>query len=378
MISEKDELISNLNEELEFRPSLETYQQATDQIKKLTHKVEELNQENENLDDRFRHLYTEMENLKKASQDLSEQNDLLNSKLADSENERQRLQQEVLDYQKRIKLAHEGLATFKNVKDKLLMKLSIVKDHILELKQENERLGDENDILKVRAAVGFENLTPRPNYNKLNEDKLLDKEIYRKGKREKRYPTIQIVENFVNKLLADKEDLPAKLDRANTKKGTKPGTGSRKDTKPARSTTPLKTISTSSSNWLKPPSTAEQPSEKPASLTRIQPENHSETPQLTGWSPSSKKNFFITMDDKLSMKKSEADSSFQQVPTEPASHVLEMPSTTAAAGNLFENEVQVQQRRKVLFDEDAIEITKEVMGNILEAHKAVEQLENNI
>ena len=39
MISEKEELISNLNEELEFRPSLETYQQATDQIQKLTRKV---------------------------------------------------------------------------------------------------------------------------------------------------------------------------------------------------------------------------------------------------------------------------------------------------------------------------------------------------
>jgi len=39
MISEKDELISNLNEELEVRPSLETYQQATDQVQKLTHKV---------------------------------------------------------------------------------------------------------------------------------------------------------------------------------------------------------------------------------------------------------------------------------------------------------------------------------------------------
>ena len=39
MMSEKDELISNLNEELEVRPSLETYQQATDQVQKLTHKV---------------------------------------------------------------------------------------------------------------------------------------------------------------------------------------------------------------------------------------------------------------------------------------------------------------------------------------------------
>jgi len=255
------------------------------------------------------------------------------------------------------------------------MKLSIVKDHILELKQENERLGDENDILKVRAAVGFENLTPRPNYRKLNDEKILDKEIYRKGKREKRYPTVQIFENLVNKLLADKEDGPAKLDRAAKKSAAKPGTGSKKDTKPVRSTTPLKSISNSSSNWLKP-ATAEQLSEKPVSLTRIQPENNYETPQLTGWSPSSKKNFFITMDDKLSVKRSEADSSFHHIPTEPASHVFEMASGTVAATNLFENDLP--NRRKALFDDDAVEITKEVMGNILEAHKAVEQLENNI
>jgi len=257
----------------------------------------------------------------------------------------------------------------------------MVKDHIVELNHDNERLADENDILKVRAAVGFENLTPRPNYDKLSDEKIFDKEIYQKGKRQKRFPTAQVFENLVNKMMAlvdkDENGGPAKV-----KKGSKPGTGSKKESEkqkpPVRSTTPLKTISNSGSNWLKPASQEQLP-EKPKSLNRIQPDkpdNNIDTPQLTGWSPNSKKNFFITMDDKLSMKRSEADSSFNHVPTEP-SNALDLPSVTAAANLMVEADLQTR-RRGLIFDNDAIEITKEVMGNILEAHKAVEQLESNI
>jgi DNA repair exonuclease SbcCD ATPase subunit len=50
---------------------------------------------------------------------------------------------------------------------KLLLKLKVLRDTILEGKQRIKLLESENNKLAVRAAIGFENLTPRPDLNPL-------------------------------------------------------------------------------------------------------------------------------------------------------------------------------------------------------------------
>lgn len=65
------------------------------------------------------------------------------------------------------------LTEFKDVFDKIILKLGFVKQQVFDLRNKNDELVLENERLAVRAAAGFDNLTPRPDYNQIQEDKLL-------------------------------------------------------------------------------------------------------------------------------------------------------------------------------------------------------------
>lgn len=62
---------------------------------------------------------------------------------------------------------------FKHILDKVLIKFSSTSSNIQKISQENTKLLEENQLLAIKAGLGLENLTPRPNYNSLFEEKNL-------------------------------------------------------------------------------------------------------------------------------------------------------------------------------------------------------------
>lgn len=71
--------------------------------------------------------------------------------------------------------------TFKDVLDKVLVQLSSIKKMATALRQEKEELEHERDSLKMRAAAGWEELTPRPNYRKLQDENKMDFQVRTAG-----------------------------------------------------------------------------------------------------------------------------------------------------------------------------------------------------
>lgn len=96
----------------------------------------------------------------------------------------------------------EKIKGFKDIMDKIIIKLGNVKQQVLDLRHENEELLYQNEKLSLRAARGFDALTPRPDYRKLQEEKKLELEIYDKTGRRQMMPTIKIMEELAIRLHA--------------------------------------------------------------------------------------------------------------------------------------------------------------------------------
>ena len=64
--------------------------------------------------------------------------------------------------------------SFKKTLDDLLEQLATVKAMTTSLKREKDELMYENESLKLRAAAGFDELTPRPHYKKIMEEKRVE------------------------------------------------------------------------------------------------------------------------------------------------------------------------------------------------------------
>lgn len=87
---------------------------------------------------------------------------------------------------------------FKHILDKVLIKFSSTSSNIQKISQENTKLLEENQLLAIKAGLGLENLTPRPNYNSLFEEKNL--KISQYIPKSKKKPTT----NFVIECLLSK------------------------------------------------------------------------------------------------------------------------------------------------------------------------------
>ncbi len=110
-----------------------------------------------------------------------------------------RVKQETEESQAQVVLMKEKIKGFKDTMDKIIVKLGNVKQQVLDLRSQNEELLYQNEKLNVRAARGFEALTPRPDYRKLREEKRLDFEVYDPTGRRQIMPTIKIVEELINR-----------------------------------------------------------------------------------------------------------------------------------------------------------------------------------
>lgn len=115
--------------------------------------------------------------------------------------------QETEESRKQIEIMKEKIKGFKDILDKIIVKLGNVKQQVLDLRHENEELLYQNEKLNLRAARGFEALTPRPDYRKLQEEKKLEMDIYDATGRRQMVPTIKIVEELLNRIQGNAREL---------------------------------------------------------------------------------------------------------------------------------------------------------------------------
>ena len=110
----------------------------------------------------------------------------------------------IRDYENRInsfKVFKQQASDLKNTLDKMLIKMSTIKSHFLKSQSEKAQLLQERQDLVIRAAAGFENLTPRPNYQQLCTDKNLNMgSLLPKSEKKKKTTSIFIVDNLLNKI----------------------------------------------------------------------------------------------------------------------------------------------------------------------------------
>ena len=88
---------------------------------------------------------------------------------------------------------------FKDTMDKIIVKLGNIKQQVYDMRQQNEDLTYRNQKLSLRAALGFEALTPRPDYKKLQEERKLDLPIFDATGRRQMLSTIKVVDELITK-----------------------------------------------------------------------------------------------------------------------------------------------------------------------------------
>ena len=121
-------------------------------------------------------------------------------KVADLDYERENLLLDLEKKHKQIERLIGHLNYFKDFKDKAILRLSIVKETISKLQKQNQDLTEENRSLGLRAACGFEGLTPRPEFRKLQMEGGIDPNIFYSPVNNKLLTTATIVQNMARPL----------------------------------------------------------------------------------------------------------------------------------------------------------------------------------
>lgn len=132
---------------------------------------------------------------------------------------RENIIKETEDSRKQIHQMKQKIKSFKDIMDKIIIKLGNVKQQVIDLRHDNEELVYQNEKLSLRAARGFDALTPRPDYRRLQDEKRFDLDIYDATGRRQIVPTIKIIDDLLNKLAASKENSTA-MNTSMKKKGS--------------------------------------------------------------------------------------------------------------------------------------------------------------
>lgn len=110
----------------------------------------------------------------------------------------------------------------KDVMDKILVRLALVKKDIVDLRQQNIVLENENRKLNIRAAQGFDALSPRPDYKRLQGEKNIDLDIYDESGKTQLASTSDIVNKLVDEIIDLQNKLKAKTINFNVKNANGP------------------------------------------------------------------------------------------------------------------------------------------------------------
>lgn len=93
------------------------------------------------------------------------------------------------------------LRQYKDSFDKIIIKMSEIKGEVKELRDRYDEALLENERLHVRAAAGFDNLTPRPDYTRLvKENFCFEFDFYDKKNKKVLVRTDQVIEQLMKNL----------------------------------------------------------------------------------------------------------------------------------------------------------------------------------
>lgn len=94
------------------------------------------------------------------------------------------------------------IRSLKDIMDQVIVRLTILKKDVEQLRAQNEELSEENRKLHVRAAGGFEGLTPRPNYKQIADEKQLEFNLYNPTGKKPLKSTVDIMNGLLDRVQA--------------------------------------------------------------------------------------------------------------------------------------------------------------------------------
>lgn len=113
--------------------------------------------------------------------------------------EKEKLLQTLQDKNDHVNDIKQQCQSFRHILDKIIIKVSKISDDHNKLEVERQKLIEENKILELKAGVGFEGLTPRPNLQQIFEEKNLKmSSLIPKSK--KKITTIAVIETLLTKV----------------------------------------------------------------------------------------------------------------------------------------------------------------------------------
>jgi len=192
IIHQKEEEICELKEKLNQTILVEKYKKAIQERDEIEILYKEVVNQNTCLKKTQKDLEANIEEMKKDKENFIEEIKYLTNKLTECQDDHETTKQS-LNHQVALNMEEcERIKKYKKLIDTTIIKMSDFKQQITNLKHFNNQLFLQNKKLNVRAAAGFVNLTPRPDYAKLlQRNSLIEIEIEKK-------PTIQIFKELLD------------------------------------------------------------------------------------------------------------------------------------------------------------------------------------
>jgi len=196
VIHQKEGEICELNGKLNQTILAEKYNKALQERDEMEILYKEVDSQNTGLKKIQKDLEANIEEVKKDKENLIEEIKYMTNKITEIQDDHETTKQS-LDHQVTLNVEGcERIKKYKKLIDTTIIKMSDFKQQITNLQHFNNQLFLQNKKLNVRAAAGFVNLTPRPDYVKLfNGNSLI--EIDKK-------PTMEIFRELLD-IVADKK-----------------------------------------------------------------------------------------------------------------------------------------------------------------------------
>lgn len=206
--NQNNQMITTLNEIIEKQQNEERNSPHSTKLIQMKMELNKLQAENNDLKNCSQILSLKNFSLDSEVTELRQRLELTTGTCSSLENkcdiitaEKEKTIKEYEDKISNFKLFKIQAADLKNTLDKILLKMSTIKQYFLKSQQERSELLQERQDLVIRAAVGFDNLTPRPNYTQLCIDKNLSfSSLIPKLERKKKTNSFYIVDILLNKI----------------------------------------------------------------------------------------------------------------------------------------------------------------------------------
>jgi len=163
-LNEKDKTIEELRYFIESKPpSLEDM--LIRELRELVPQAEELQRSKELLTREIQQTKEQVDLMAEKIQ--NEIKDYYENKINDVINEKDAIKEEIKDKDMMIKELKLSIQKYATLQKGSVIKLQAVKDENETMRQRISFLEDENSKLSIRAAIGFDGLTPRPNLSQV-------------------------------------------------------------------------------------------------------------------------------------------------------------------------------------------------------------------